>query len=216
MPAINWEQPGLWLVKLVQAAVAAGAEDVRISLRRKAVTVKFRRPDSWNAVEILEYVISGEQPGSDSLFHLCTGVRASVVFPGESVSWICGDKDCSFERLLDQCQDASVVHGVCSDSQSREPLAESFSAVEHLRPRTNLFHWPHPMMTSILGRAMFGAQGALFAGLTSGIGLVPFVLWLGGMPKAVASWYVRRLLRRRLEALALLLAEPLDQGTSSG
>ena len=395
------EQPGLWLVKLVQAAVAAKALDVRISLRRSGVEVRLAQPKSWQALEILDYVISGERPEVDCLFHLCTGIRASVAVPGESVSWVCGgrkvklstsetsvephppskdfvltaqrvsrsrslsaklrtplvqllkqtadefaevDKGCrlcpipvkldgrwlqrgygfhpvirvndlplmqsdksvlqipiclaqlpveldGFERLpyplesfegelavrrvspgkgaglrfaaqenstgavlslwlADRFKDNIdfVVDGVVVETREMTPvwvlekpflvlrltlgaranetdlshfkvarsvdpyLFKTFrpqleEVLRQISSRSELFSAPHPMMTNIMRRTMFGVQGALFTCLSYGVGLIPFVLWMGGMPKALTTRQVRGQLRKRLQEFAERLAE---------
>jgi hypothetical protein len=95
-------------------------------------------------------------------------------------------------------------------------LFKTFSAslakvLRQISTRSDLFSAPHPMMTSIVGRAMFGVSGAIFTGLSNGVGLIPLVLWMGGMPKALATSQLRDQLRKRLQEFAERLAEEPSQ-----
>lgn len=83
-------ESGLWLVKIVQAAVASGAESVAITFGRRLVRVTFRPAHHWQADELLETVLSGSLPQDRALMHLVTGIRASSAHLSESVSWSCG------------------------------------------------------------------------------------------------------------------------------
>lgn len=83
-------ESGLWLVKIVQAAVASGADSVSITFGRKLARVAFRPTHGWQADELLETVLSGNLPQDRALMHLVTGIRASSVHLSESVSWSCG------------------------------------------------------------------------------------------------------------------------------
>ena len=84
------EDSGLWLVKLVQAAVASGAPEVRITFGKRLVNVEFAAPSQWQADEVLETVLSGTLPGDNALLHLVTGARACASSLNETVAWSCG------------------------------------------------------------------------------------------------------------------------------
>ncbi len=81
---------GLWLVKLVQAAVAAGAPSVRVQFEKRRVKVAFENRCGWQAEELLKEVLSGHLSQSGALFHVVTGLRASAASVNEKVAWSCG------------------------------------------------------------------------------------------------------------------------------
>ena len=81
---------GLWLVKLVQAAVAAGAPSVRIQFEKRRVKVAFENKCGWQAEELLKEVLSGHLSQSGALMHVVTGLRASAASVNEKVAWSCG------------------------------------------------------------------------------------------------------------------------------
>lgn len=82
---------GLWLVKLVQAAVAAGAESVDISFGNRWLGVSFTPQQDWQADEILRTVLSGAIPSDRAMSHLVAALRASSASKTEAVCWSCGD-----------------------------------------------------------------------------------------------------------------------------
>jgi hypothetical protein len=82
---------GFWLLKLVQAAVAAGASSVRIGFERNKVLVRFGNTRKWKADEVLREVLAGTTPADPALAHLVTGLRASGATTTETVKWRCGD-----------------------------------------------------------------------------------------------------------------------------
>lgn len=77
-------EPGLWIVKMVQAAVASGASEVDIKLGRNRVEITFDTNLALSALELFELVISGALPAESALLHLVTGVRSSFAGPGVS------------------------------------------------------------------------------------------------------------------------------------
>jgi hypothetical protein len=81
---------GLWLVKLVQAAVASGADSVAVTFERKKVTARFLPRQAWQADEVLEVVLSGALPQDRALMHLVTAIRGSSASISEAVAWSCG------------------------------------------------------------------------------------------------------------------------------
>lgn len=83
-------QPGLWLVKVVQAAVAAGAAEVRVTFGRIDVTVNFEPAQRWQGESLLELVLSGQSPSDRALRHLVTGLRGSLSGRSEQVRWSYG------------------------------------------------------------------------------------------------------------------------------
>lgn len=81
---------GLWLVKLVQAAVAAQASAVAIQFGHRTVSVGFEAPSDWQADALLEIVLSGVLPKDRALGHLVTAIRGCASSPNEAVRWSCG------------------------------------------------------------------------------------------------------------------------------
>ncbi len=88
--AFSLPEPGLWLVKIVQAAVASGAEEVRIRFLRRKVIVEFPSPNQWTA-EVLLGILSGKTLGNDrALFHLKFGLLAATENFTQTLEWRCG------------------------------------------------------------------------------------------------------------------------------
>lgn len=83
---------GLWLVKLVQAAVATGAPEIVIEFARSAVKVRFQAPDLPEAGSLLSLVMSGQLPQQAGLLHLTTALRACAGATTEALEWHCGGK----------------------------------------------------------------------------------------------------------------------------
>ena len=82
--------PGLWLVKLVQAAVALKAEQVQVRFGNRRLEVHFLPEEPLEADQILHEVLSGALPASKGLLHLVTGLRSSGAELTETVSWSSG------------------------------------------------------------------------------------------------------------------------------
>lgn len=83
-------QPGLWLVKLVQAAVALEAPKVVIQFGLRSVTVAFDPSLPLQAEDLLGEVMAGSLPAERGLFHLVTGIRSSAGSSTETVTWSAG------------------------------------------------------------------------------------------------------------------------------
>ena len=84
-------EPGLWLVKLVQAAVALEATSIKIGFGQGQVNVQFWAPSLPQASQILDLVLSGQIPKDPALLHLVTCIRCSACDATQSVHWSCGD-----------------------------------------------------------------------------------------------------------------------------
>ena len=86
-------EPGLWLVKMVQAAVASGAEEVKIRLLRRKVIVHFPNRAQWKAETLVE-ILYGNQPNQDkALFHLKSGLMAASENFTQTLEWCCGGQN---------------------------------------------------------------------------------------------------------------------------
>lgn len=84
-------EPGLWVVKLVQAAVAAGSDEVRIKFLRQKVIMAFKNSRQWDAEEILQMLLSGQIPKERELKHLQTGLLAATEGLTQDIAWSCGN-----------------------------------------------------------------------------------------------------------------------------
>lgn len=83
-------EPGLWIVKLVQSAVAAGAEEIRIKFLRQKVMIEFANTCHWEAEDVLAYISGAKLPPDRGLAHLVFGLSASAFGPEEEIAWSCG------------------------------------------------------------------------------------------------------------------------------
>jgi hypothetical protein len=106
--------PGTWVVKFVQAAVAAGAPEVRFTFTRRTVRVRFENVACWQADSILRNLQHAGTPEDRSLRHLQTGLLAAVAAEGvfETVSWSCGAKRVCLKRqevVVEDCPVQSQV-----------------------------------------------------------------------------------------------------------
>lgn len=134
------EDSGLWLVKLVQAAVAGGAAEVRITFGKRLVEVDFVAPPDWQADAILETVLSGTLPESRALSHLVTGVRACASSPNEAVTWSCGsarvelaDDAC---KVLEIHPDERFRLAATRPARSRSVMASLTTSISQLAKQT--------------------------------------------------------------------------------
>lgn len=83
---------GLWLVKLLQAAVASGAPEFRVTFARRKVCVVFTPRTRWDAEEILAALASPTTTSDRALSHLAIGLCACASPAGQTISWSLGDK----------------------------------------------------------------------------------------------------------------------------
>lgn len=81
---------GLWLVKLVQAAVRAGAPEIDIKFDRRIVEVRYSLNRRIDGDDLLRTVLAGTLPKEPLAFHLVAGIRGSFTASGTQVSWSCG------------------------------------------------------------------------------------------------------------------------------
>ncbi len=105
--------PGLWVVKLVQAAVAAGAPDVHFHFRRRQVEVRFSNAGNWQAFEILRALLNPISWSDSATQHLVTGLMAAAKGCREQVFWSCGGQAVTLDEggpvLLDHEDEAGEV-----------------------------------------------------------------------------------------------------------
>lgn len=67
--------PGMWILKVVQAAVAAGARSIEIQQTSQTTCVSMDLPRTWSSPEMERRFLSLERSQERSLEHLLTGLR---------------------------------------------------------------------------------------------------------------------------------------------
>lgn len=82
--------PGLWVVKLVQAAVCAGAAEIQFNFARREVRARFSPPPDWEAEELLGLLLSGAIPSDPARRHLMVGLLGAASGMTQVVEWSCG------------------------------------------------------------------------------------------------------------------------------
>lgn len=95
-------QDGLWLAKLVQAAVACRARKIDIKFGRREVRFQFEA-DHWPWVprKILEELLSGVLPTEPTLFHLYAGLRNSLFEDTVEAEWTISTGERLFKASFD-------------------------------------------------------------------------------------------------------------------
>ncbi|MBX3166647.1 MAG: hypothetical protein KF760_04515 [Candidatus Eremiobacteraeota bacterium] len=83
-------ESGLWLVKLVQAAVVLKAPSITIAFARSTVSVRFEAAKLPEAQDLLNLVMSGQLPQEPEKLHLVTALRSCASATTESVEWHSG------------------------------------------------------------------------------------------------------------------------------
>ena len=131
-------EAGLWLVKLVQAAVVWESTSVRITFSRRQVQVEFSCPPSLEADAILHLVLSGEFPRDRAQAHLVTGIRACSGLSTESVQWSAGESqvalDAAGTRVWPGSQDSvGIFRLVATRPTPRRSLSKTLA--------TSVSHW---------------------------------------------------------------------------
>lgn len=91
------KDPLLWLVKIVQSAVACGADSVRVTMQYRRVIVRFANRLGWQADDILDVLTGGKLCTESSLLHLQFGLMTAVGPEGSSVSWSCRGTKLSYD-----------------------------------------------------------------------------------------------------------------------
>jgi hypothetical protein len=92
MAAFQLPEPGLWVVKLVQAATAMKAERLSISFQKRTVRVDFLSPSGRpDAQTLLDNIFRPDNQQSRALQHLTTGLRACLAGETHWLTWnVCG------------------------------------------------------------------------------------------------------------------------------
>ena len=156
---------GLWVVKLIQAAVASGASGVDIRFSRNKVTIRFGNNHNLRADELLQGVLSGELPSDRVLLHLFTGLRATASSVTETVTWSCGGAkvilDGKGSSSTEIPVDEELVIEATRPNRSRSLKKMLTSSVSHLARQTVEEHeaievrcWPCPIPIVLDGKLL--------------------------------------------------------------
>lgn len=117
-------EPGLWVVKIVQAAVAAGAPWIDFKFLKREVQIRFLNTQNWDAEMILKLILSATTSSSRDLMHLQAGLLAVSSGINEMVAWSCGGKQVRVGE--DQCEVSEALANEEVQIQAKRP-AKSFT-----------------------------------------------------------------------------------------
>ncbi len=161
---------GLWLVKLVQAAVRGEASEVEIKFARREVRVSFSLALPVDAQAVLRAVLAGTLPNDPILFHLVAGLRGSLTTGEETVVWSVGglrvsvtEEGTSTESLPDSNQFQLVAQrparsrsfsGLIRGSM-RSLLKQTVEEYEAVRRHC----WPCPIPVQLDGKELHRGYG---------------------------------------------------------
>ena len=133
--------PGLWLVKLVQAAVVSKASRIEVRFGRRQV--EFRADGGElkdDPKQVVTTLLSGELPREPFLFHLLAGLRGSIFEDTVDAVWTMADRHSIFEVRFSS-------DGTQVSQESREEPGESWFRLRTSRPlrwpqSKDVFHMP--------------------------------------------------------------------------
>jgi hypothetical protein len=149
----SFPEPGLWVVKLVQAAVACGASEIRFEFHRQKVKVRFGNAAGWQADQIMALLTSGQFSSDRALMHLQAGLSAATCAENEALAWSCGGKTV---RLLpdstevEEDDNTDHVHITAFRVHRRMSLTERFTS-----PIRHQFHQTAHEYKALVDRAVF-------------------------------------------------------------
>lgn len=103
LAASQLPQEGLWLVKLIQAAVSCGAKKAEIQFGKREVQFHFEVEDwAWEPRKLLHDLLSGVLPSDTTLFHLFAGLRNSLFEDTVRAEWRIATRDKLFRARFDE------------------------------------------------------------------------------------------------------------------
>ncbi|MCA9775826.1 MAG: hypothetical protein KC800_03885 [Candidatus Eremiobacteraeota bacterium] len=82
--------PGLWVVKMLQAAVCAGAPSIEFTFERRRVSVKFENVEKWDAEALLHQMMGVALPSQPARRHLFAGILGAALGFSQEITWTCG------------------------------------------------------------------------------------------------------------------------------
>lgn len=83
--------PGMWVLKLLQAAVAVGAPEIRFSFQRQLVQVEFDNLGGWDAQLVLDQLLSAQTSDRPAIRHVVTGLLGAAMGFSQYLAWSCGE-----------------------------------------------------------------------------------------------------------------------------
>lgn len=166
---------GLWLVKMIQAAVAGGADSVKVTFGRSEVSVAFPNTPGWQADQVLQEVLAGTMPSDNALAHLVTGIRASAGATTEVVSWACGQAQVTLSEdggeVTQIPETASFALTATRPTRSRSLKSTLGASVAHLVKQTVEEYdavvtrcWTSPIPICVDGRPLSRGYSLLSGG----------------------------------------------------
>lgn len=128
-------EPGLWVVKLVQAAVACGADEIAFTFLRRQVKVDFLNAQNWQADQLLTALMSGVPPQEEpAQRHFVTAILGAAVGFTQKVSWSCGQ---TFVRV--------TADGPAVEANTRSAERVLISATRPWKPKVKAPTFSSPM-----------------------------------------------------------------------
>lgn len=88
LAAYQLKEPGLWLVKLVQCAVASGASHFQVNVRKDGLLVSFDADPGLTARELWEAILDPSRSLEAGMQHLVVGMRA-LYGQHDQLAWVC-------------------------------------------------------------------------------------------------------------------------------
>lgn len=90
--------PGMWVLKLLQAAVVVRASEIRFSFQRQLVTVEFDNLGGWEASQVLEQLLSAQTGDEPGIRHLVAGILGAAMGFSQYLGWSCGQSGVRVEK----------------------------------------------------------------------------------------------------------------------
>ena len=119
-------EPGLWIVKIVQAAVASGAPRFSCIFQRKRVHLNFSNTSNWTASE-LAGIILNYSSNERAVKHLSLGILSALGDENEEIVWTCGGQRCrlSADNLeIEDAPDDGDFHLFAQRSRRKSSLSD--------------------------------------------------------------------------------------------
>jgi hypothetical protein len=82
--------PGLWVLKMVQAAVRLKAKQIEFTFERRKVKVRFDNLAAWEAESLLAEILQAKLTEDPARRHLFTGILGAALGFSQEVEWECG------------------------------------------------------------------------------------------------------------------------------
>lgn len=90
------QSPGMWVVKIVQAAVDAGASEIHFTFQRRKIEAWFEGPKDWSAQDFLQFQMGNHNRQARAKANFHAGLAAATNGEQRSLRWGCGSSCVSF------------------------------------------------------------------------------------------------------------------------